>query len=291
MIVPQGAGASNDTLSRVLATRLVEVLGQQIVVDNRPGAGGIIGMEIAARASPDGYTMLGTATATQVIAPLVQKKLSFDPFKDLMPVSLFAVTQNVIVVHPSLAAKTPADLIALLKASPGKLNMASAGTGSQSHLAGVQFVLASGTQAVHVPYKGGGASVSATVANESQFTLTPLAATLTFIRSGQLRALATAGTRRSTQLPDLPTLGESVLPGFTSTGWVGVMLPAATPRDVAQRLNAAIVKVMAQPDTQAMMLRAGADPVSSTPDEFAQLIRSEWDKFKVAVETARLGAN
>jgi tripartite-type tricarboxylate transporter receptor subunit TctC len=291
MIVPQGAGASNDTLSRVLSIRLGETLGQQIVVDNRPGAGGIIGMEIASRASPDGYTILGTATATQVIAPQLQKKLSFDPFKDLAPVSLFGITQNVVVVHPALAAKSAKELIALLKASPGKLNMASAGAGAQSHLAGMQFLLASGTEAVHVPYKGGGASVGAVVANEAQFTITPLAATLPFIRSGQLRALATAGQKRSTQLPDLPTLGESALPGFQSTGWIGVMVPTGTPRAVTDRLHASIVKVMAQADTQEQMLRAGADPVSSTPDEFARLIRAEWDRFKVAIEAAKLGVN
>ncbi|MBC7778589.1 MAG: tripartite tricarboxylate transporter substrate binding protein [Proteobacteria bacterium] len=288
MIVPQGAGASNDTLSRVLAVKLGEVLGQQIVVDNRPGAGGLIGLEIAARAVPDGYTILGTATATQVIAPQLQKKLSFDPFKDLTPVSLFGVTQNVVVVHPSLPAKSAKELIALLKASPGKYNMASAGAGSQSHLAGVQFMLASGTDAVHVPYKGGGASVAATVSNEAQFTITPLAATLTFIRSGQLRALGTAGVKRSAQLPDSPTLGESALPGFQSTGWVGVLVPRGTPRPITERLHAAIVQVMKQLDTQEQMVRAGADPVWSTPEEFAKLIREEWDRFKLAITAAKL---
>jgi len=288
MVVPQGAGSSNDTLSRVLAIKLGELLGQQIVVDNRPGAGGIIGMEIAARAAPDGYTILGTATATQVIAPLLQKKLSFDPFKDLAPVSLFGVTQNVVVVHPSLAARSAKELIALLKASPGKLNMSSAGAGSQSHLAGVQFMLASGTDAVHVPYKGGGASVAAAVANEAQFTITPLAATLPFIRSGQLRALATAGAKRTAQLPDLPTLAESALPGFQSTGWVGILVPRGTPKPITERLHSTIVQVMKQPDTQEQIVRAGADPLTSTPEEFAKLIREEWERFKLAIEVAKL---
>ena len=288
MVVPQGAGSSNDTISRVLALRMADLLGQQIVVDNRPGAGGIVGMEIAARAVPDGYTLLGTATATQVIAPLLQKKLSFDPFIDLVPVSLFAITQNAMVVHPSLAAKTPKDLIGLLKAAPGRLNMASAGAGSQSHLAGVQFLLASATDAVHVPYKGGGASVTATVTNEAQFTLTPLAATLPFIRSGQLRALATAGTKRSTQLPDLPTMAESALPGFQSTGWVGLMVPRGTPRPITDRLHATVVVAMKQPETQELMVRAGADPASSTPAEFARLISDEWTRFKAAIAAAKL---
>jgi tripartite-type tricarboxylate transporter receptor subunit TctC len=205
-----------------------------------------------------------------------------------VPVSLFAITQNVMVVHPSLAAKTPKDLIGLLKAAPGRLNMASAGAGSQSHLAGVQFLLASATDAVHVPYKGGGASVTATVTNEAQFTLTPLAATLPFIRSGQLRALATAGTKRSTQLPDLPTMAESALPGFQSTGWVGLMVPRGTPRPITDRLHATVVMAMKQPETQELMVRAGADPTSSTPAEFARLISEEWTRFKAAIAAAKL---
>ena len=288
MIVPEGAGSSADTISRVLALRLADLLGQQVLVDNRPGAGGIIGMEIAARAVPDGYTLLGTATATQVIAPLLQKKLTFDPFTDLVPVSLVAITQNVLVVHPSVAAKTPKDLIGVLKASPGRMNMASAGAGSQSHLAGVRFLIASGTEAVHVPYKGGGASATAVVANEAQFTVTPLAATLPFIRSGQLRGLATAGLKRSVQLPELPTLAESALPGFQSTGWVGLMVPRGTPRPIADRLHTATVTALKQPETQELMVRIGADPVSSTPAEFSGLIRDEWTRFKAAIAAAKL---
>ena len=288
MIVPEGAGSSADTISRVFALRLADILGQQVVVDNRPGAGGIVGMEIAARAVPDGYTMLGTATATQVIAPLLQKKLTFDPFKDLVPVSLLAMTQNVLVVHPSVAAKSPKDLIALLKAAPGRLNMASAGAGSQSHLAGVRFQIASGTEAVHVPYKGGGASVTALVTNEAQFTLTPLAATLPFIRSGQLRALATAGPKRSTQLPELPTMAESGLQGFQSTGWVGLMVPRGTPQPIVDRLHAMATTTIKQPETQELLVRAGADPASSTPAEFASLIREEWTRFQAAIAAAKL---
>ncbi|MFN7752238.1 MAG: Bug family tripartite tricarboxylate transporter substrate binding protein [Pseudomonadota bacterium] len=291
MLVPQGAGSSNDTLSRIVALRLSEILGQQVVVDNRPGAGGIIGMELAARAAPDGYTLLGTATATQVIAPLIQRRLSFDPMRDLAPVSLFGVTQNVVVVHPALAAKSPRELIALLKASPGRLNMASAGAGSQSHLAGVQFLLASGTDATHVPYKGGGASVAAVVSGEAQFTITPLPATLTFIRSGQLRALATAGGQRAAQLAELPTLDEAGLKGFRSTGWVGLMVPSGTAAPLVGRLNEAVVKALADPATQEQVSRAGADPVSSTPQAFGQLIREEWDRLRQAVAAAKLAVD
>jgi tripartite-type tricarboxylate transporter receptor subunit TctC len=288
VIVPNGPGASSDNLARVLALKLGEATGQQFVVDNRPGAGGLIGMEIAARAVPDGYTILATSTANHVIAPQLHRKLGFDLFKDFEPVSLYGITQNVLVVHPSMPAKTAQELFALLRASPGKYNMANAGAGAQSHLAGVQLMLAAKTDATHVPYKGGGASVGATVANESQFTFTPIAATMPFIRSGQLRALATAGNARSTQLPDLPTLGEGALPGFQSTGWVGVMVTRGTPKQVSDRLYALIQQVMKQADTRELIVRAGADPMTSTPAEFGKFIREEWERFNVAVKAAKL---
>jgi tripartite-type tricarboxylate transporter receptor subunit TctC len=288
VIVPNGPGASSDNLARVLALKLGETVGQQFVVDNRPGAGGLIGMEIAARAVPDGYTLLATSTANHVIAPQLHRKLNFDVFKDFQPVSLYGVTQNVLVVHPSMPATTAQELIALLKATPGKYNMASAGSGSQSHLAGVQLMLAARTESTHVPYKGGGASVGAVVANESQFTFTPIAATIPFIRSGQLRALATAGTARSTQLPDMPTLNEGALPGFQSTGWVGVMTPRGTPKAVNDRLLTLIHQVMKQADTRELIVRAGADPVTSSPEEFGKFIQSEFESFRAAVRAAKL---
>jgi tripartite-type tricarboxylate transporter receptor subunit TctC len=290
MVVPQGAGSSNDTISRVLALRMADLLGQQIVVDNRPGAGGIVGMEIAARAVPDGYTLMATSTANHVIAPQLHRKLGFDVFKDFEPIMLYGTTQNVLVVHPSMPAKTAQELLALLRANPGKYNMASAGSGAQSHLAGVQLMLAARTDATHVPYKGGGASVAAVIANESQFTFTPIAATIPHIRSGQLRALATAGAARSTQLPDLPTLGEAALPGFQSTGWVGMMTPRGTPKAVNERLYSLMMQVMKQADTRELIVRAGADPVTSTPEEFGKFIRSEYESFRAAVKAAKLVA-
>lgn len=290
VIVPNGPGASSDQLARALSLKLGEAVGQQFIVDNRPGAGGIIGMEITARAVPDGYTLMATSTANHVIAPQLHRKLGFDIFKDFEPIMLYGTTQNVLVVHPSMPAKTAQELIALLRANPGKYNMASAGSGAQSHLAGVQLMLAARTDATHVPYKGGGASVAAVIANESQFTFTPIAATIPFIRSGQLRALATAGTARSTQLPDLPTLGEGTLPGFQSTGWVGMMTPRGTPKAINDRLYALMMQVMKQPDTRELIVRAGADPVTSTPEEFGKFIRSEFESFRAAVKAAKLVA-
>ena len=288
LIVPQGIGASNDTQSRVLAVKLGEALGQQIVIDNRPGAGGMIGMEIASRAVPDGYTLLASATATQVIAPQLYKTLAFHPFNDLLPIALFAITQNALVVHTSLPAKNVKELIALAKAAPGKINMASAGAGAQSHLAGVQFVLLAGIDAVHVPYKGGGASVAAVIANESQFTITPLPATLSHIKSGRLRALGTGGDKRSLQLPDVPTIAEAGVKGYQSTGWIGLLAPKGTPKPILDKLHATLVKVMNQPDTRELVERQGAEAVASTPAEFAKFIREEWDRFGQAIKAAKL---
>jgi tripartite-type tricarboxylate transporter receptor subunit TctC len=287
-IIPQGIGASTDSLARVLALRLGETLGQQLVADNRPGAAGIIGMELGARAAPDGYTLLATATATQVIAPQLYRKLAFDPFKDLQPVSLFGVTQNVLVVHPPLPAKTVKEFVVLLKSAPNKLNMASAGAGSQSHLAGVQFLLLTGTQAVHVPYKGGGASVAAVFAGEAQFTITPLPATIAHVRSGRLRALGVGGEKRSPQLPELPTIAEAGVPGYQSTGWVGLMAPHGLPKPVFDKLYAAFLKTMAQPETRELIDRQGGEPVTSTPQEFAKFIREEWNRFGAAIKAANL---
>ena len=290
LLVPQGVGASNDTLSRALAGKLGDALGQQIVVDNRPGAGGLIGMEIAAHSAPDGYTLLASATATQVIAPQLHRKLGFDPFKDLLPISLFGITQNALVVHPSVAAKSVKDFIALVRSVPGRFNMASAGAGSQSHLAGVQLMLAIGTETTHVPYKGGGASVAAVIANESQFTITPLPAVLTHVKSGRLRALGTGGERRSTQLPEVPTIAEAGLPKFQSTGWIGLMAPRGLPQPVFGKVRAALRLAMKQPDTREQIERQGGDPVISGPEEFAKFIREEWDRFGEAIRAAKLKA-
>ena len=288
LLVPQGVGASNDTLSRALAGKLGDALGQQIVVDNRPGAGGLIGMEIAAHSAPDGYTLLASATATQVIAPQLHRKLGFDPFKDLLQISLFGITQNALVVHPSVAAKSIKDFIALVKSAPGRFNMASAGAGSQSHLAGVQLMLAICTETTHVPYKGGGASVAAVIANESQFTITPLPAVLTHVKSGRLRALGTGGERRSTQLPEVPTIAEAGLPGFQSTGWIGLMAPRGLPQPVFGKVRSALVQAIKQPDTREQIERQGGDPVVSSPEEFAKFIREEWDRFGQAIRAAKL---
>jgi tripartite-type tricarboxylate transporter receptor subunit TctC len=288
LIVPQQAGSSNDTLSRVMANFLGEALGQQVVVDNRAGVGGIIGMEIGATAVPDGYTLIAMATA-QVISPHLQRKLAYDTFRDFAPISLFGSTANVFVAHPSLAAANPKEFVALAKSRPGQINMASAGPGSQSHLAGVMFSLLSGINVLHVPYKGAGASVSAVLGNEAQFSVTPLPATVGHIKSGRLKALALSARKRAQDLPEIPTFIEQGF-NFESSGWNGLIAPRAVPKPVLDLLHTTLSKVAATPAFREQMTRQGAEVVVNTPQEFAQFIRREFDWFGPAVKAANLTA-
>ena len=287
IIIAQTTGTSVDTLSRVLALRMGEALGQQVVADNRGGAGGIIGAEIAARSQPDGYTLLVSSTGVQVITPQIFKKLTYDPVRDFAPLSLFAVTQNIMVVNPSLPLNSVKELIAYAKANPGKLNMANAGAGFQSHLAGVLFTHLAGIDVRHVPYKGG-ASLIAVMGNESQFTIAPGPSVMGHIRSGRLRALAVGGDKRSPLTPELPTIIEAGVPGYLSTGWAGLMAPKGIAPPIFDKLYSTLVKVMQYPATREQIERQGGDPVTSTPAEFARFIREEYARFGEAIRLADL---
>lgn len=289
VIVPQSPGASNDTITRIVAAKMGEILGQQFVVDNRPGAGGIIAGELTINANPDGYTVYATATASQAIGPQVVRKVSFNPTRDFAPVSLFAMTQNVLVVNPKLPARSVKDLVAHIKANPGKVNLANAGAGTQSHLAGVLLSHVAGLDVVHVPYKGGGPSVSSVVAGESHATLTPGPAVMGHVRAGRLRALASGGAKRSPLTPDLPTLLESGVK-LESTGWIGLLAPKATPRPVINVLNATLRKIVDDPASRKLMETQGADPVADTPAEFARFIEEEYKRFGDAIRIANLKA-
>lgn len=290
LIVPQNPGASNDTISRIVAVRMGELLGQQIVIDNRPGAGGTIAGELAAGAAPDGYTLYATATASQVIGPQIIKP-KYDPISDFSPVSMMAVTDNILVVNPKLPAKSYKELAAYIKANPGRLNMANAGSGTQSHLAGVLLAHAAGFDVVHVPYKGGGASVAATISGESPVTITPGPAVMGHVRAGRLRALASGGAKRSASMPDLPTLAESGLPGFVSNGWIGLLAPKATPKAVVDKLHAAVGKTVGHAETARQMELAGGTPDAMAPAEFAKFMREEWERFGQAIRIAKLKAH
>src|SRR5215218_1774517 len=257
LIVANTTGTSVDTLARVLAAKMSEELGQQMVADNRAGAGGTIGAEIASQSAPDGYTLLVSSTGMQVISPQIYRKINYDPVKSFEAISLYAVTQNVLVVNPGLPVKSVKDLVALAKASPGKYNMSNAGSGFQSHLAGVLFTHMTGIDVVHVPYKGG-ASLTAVIANEAQFTIAPGPAVLAHVRANRLRAIATGGEKRSPLTPDLPTIVESGVPGYVSTGWAGIMAPKRTPKAILEKIHATMTRSLNEPATREQMERQGA---------------------------------
>ena len=287
LIIANTTGTSVDTLSRVMANKLGEELGQQIVADNRGGAGGTIGAEIASQAVPDGHTLLISSTGMQVIAPQIYRKLAYHPTNDFAPISLFAITQNIMVINPGLPFKGVQDIVANAKANPGKLRMSNAGSGFQSHLAGVLFTHMAGIDVLHVPYKGG-ASLIAVLSNESQFTIAPGPAVMGHVRSGRLRALATGGDKRSPITPELPTIAESGVPGFVSTGWSGLMAPKKTPQPVLDKIHRALARTVNDPVTRKQMEAQGGEPVTSTGAEFLRFINEETRRFAQAIKLADL---
>jgi tripartite-type tricarboxylate transporter receptor subunit TctC len=287
LIIANTTGTSVDTLSRVMANKLGEELGQQIVADNRGGAGGTIGAEIASQAVPDGHTLLISSTGMQVIAPQIYRKLAYHPTNDFAPISLFAITQNIMVINPGLPFKGVQDIVANAKANPGKLRMSNAGSGFQSHLAGVLFTHLAGIDVLHVPYKGG-ASLIAVLSNESQFTIAPGPAVMGHVRSGRLRALATGGEKRSPITPELPTIAESGVPGYVSTGWSGLMAPKKTPQPVLDKIHRALARTVNDPVTRKQMEAQGGEPVTSTGAEFLRFINEETRRFAQAIKLADL---
>jgi tripartite-type tricarboxylate transporter receptor subunit TctC len=289
LIMPNAPGSSNDTMGRIAAARLGDALGQQIVVDNRAGAGGLLGMEIGKNAIPDGYTLISPSTAATSIAPHIHKKLPYDPVGDFEFISLFGVTPNVLVVNPALPVKNVKELIDYAKAKGGKLNMASAGVGAQSHLTGAALMIAGGFDSLHVPYKGGGASVAAVVAGESQWTFTPAAAVMSLVKSGRLRALGHSLPKRTALLGDMPAIAET-LPGFSYSGWYGLTAPKGTPKAVIAKLRENLVKVMHTPEARGQFASQGAEVVTNTPEEFRKFVEQEIITTGKVVKAAGLKA-
>ena len=289
MIMPNAPGSANDTMGRILAARAGDVLGEQMVVDNRPGAGGIVGMEIGKNASPDGYTLIAPSTAATSIAPHIHKKLPYDPVRDYEFVTLFAVMPNVLVENPGLPPKTVKEFIDYAKAMGSKLNMASAGTGAQSHLSGTAFMIAAGFQSLHVPYKGGGPSVASVVAGESQWTFTPAAAVMTLVRSGRLRALGHSLPHRSALLGDLPAIAET-LPGFSYSGWYGLTAPKGTPKAILDKLRDAVLKVAATQAFRDQLAAQGAEAMTTSGAEFRKFAQDDIAQTARIVKAAGLKA-
>jgi tripartite-type tricarboxylate transporter receptor subunit TctC len=277
LISPNPPGGANDVIARIVVNRLGELLQVPMVIDNRGGAGGTIGGELAARAQPDGYTLLAGSISTHTFSPVIQPKLGYDPVRDFAPISLFAIAQNLLVVHPAVPVQSLQDLLALAKAKPGTLNYASGGSGSTSHFSVALFVAAAGIaeRTVHVPYKGGAPAVAATVGNETQFYFGPMAGSVAQVRAGKLRALAVGGTQRSKLMPEVPTAREAGLAGFEASGWFGLLAPAGTARPVIDRLNRAVADAVATAEVQRQLLEVGAEGVRNTPEAFAQFIREQ----------------
>jgi tripartite-type tricarboxylate transporter receptor subunit TctC len=290
MLVPNAPGSSVDTLSRIMGNGLTQVLGQQIVIDNRAGAGGVIGMEIAKTSNPDGYTMIAATTAATTIARLLQKNPTFDPLKDYDYVVQFAETPNLLVVNPSLPIKTVKELIDYAKANKGRFNMASAGAGSQSHLSGAYFQQVAHMDSLHVPYKGGGASVASVISGESQWTLTPAAAVMSHVASGRLRAVGQSLPKRTPLLPNIPPIAET-LPGFDYSGWQGFLMPKGTPKAITDKLRAAVIKATELPDVKKLLIAQGTEIVIRGPAEFRKVVQDSMIQNAAVVKAVGLQAN
>lgn len=284
VIVPVPGGGTPDVVARMVTPGLSGLLGQPLIVDNRPGAGGLIGAELAARATPDGYTLLLSSPGPLTILPHLQKAISYDPVRDFQPIGLISIGPFLLITHPSVPAKSVRELITLAQAQPGKLNYASAGNGAANHLAMELFKSMAGVSITHVPYKGAPQAVSDVLAGHMNMMFNSIAPVLPHIKSGRMRLLGVASARRSPQLPDVPTISEAGVPGYEAVSWFGLLAPAKTPRTIIARLNDALIKVVRTPETKAQFESQGADPVGSSPEEFAAYIRSESGKYAKIVK-------
>ena len=289
-ILPFPPGGGTDILGRLIAERLTAGLGQPVVTENRGGAGGNVGAEAAAKSAPDGYTIVLVAPSL-CISPSLYSKLNYDPVKDFAPVSLVATVPNVMVTNPLVPAKTLKDFIALAKSKPGELNFGSGGSGTSNHLAGELFNIVADVKLVHVPYKGVNLAMNDVLSGRVQLVFIGIPAAAPHIKAGRLRALALAAPRRSPVLPDVPTADEAGLPKFEVTTWYGILAPAGTPKTVVSRLNSELVRIMHAPELKERLDALATDPVTSTPDEFADLIVREIAKWGDVVRRAGLKAD
>jgi tripartite-type tricarboxylate transporter receptor subunit TctC len=283
LIVPWPPGGSVDPFARLLSQKLPELMGQQVVVDYRPGASGNVGMELASRATPDGYTVVINSLPT-VVNQTLFGKLAYDVMRDLAPVCLLADSPFVLVVHPSVAATSVKELIALAKARPGRLHYSSAGSGTNLHIAAELFKNLTGVNLVHIPYKGGGPALASLLSNEAQLSFLGIMIVQAQQSGGRLRPIAVTSAKRSPVLPDLPTVAESGVPGYEFSAWYAVLAPAATPKPIVSAWNAAIVKALRSPDMADRIAREGADVIASSPQAFGAFMRTELSKWAKVVK-------
>jgi tripartite-type tricarboxylate transporter receptor subunit TctC len=286
LVVGFAPGGPADVMARLIGQRMTAILGQAVVVDNRPGAGGTIGARAAAEADSDGTTLLLGNTSTLVIGPLTYKNAGYDPVKSFAPVALLGTTASLLIAHPGLPAKSVLELIALARASPGKLNFSSAGIGTPPHLIGEMFKQRLALDVVHVPYKGGGQSVAAVIAGETQFSFENPAVSLPLVQAGTVRGLAVTSDARSAQAPDLPTMIEAGVPDFTSVSFTAVVAPAGTPATMVDKLNAAINESLASPEVAGTLVKLSVDAKSVSPPALAAFLTRERDKWTAVVKAA-----
>ena len=284
VIVPVPAGGTPDVVARMVAPGLSSLLGQQLVIDNRGGAGSLIGTELAARALPDGYTLFFSSPGSLTILPHLHKQLAFDPFRDFAPISLVCIGPFLLLTHPAVPVRSVKDLIALARAEPGKLNYASAGNATPNHLAMESFKSMAGVNITHVPYKGAPQAVTDLIGGSVELMFNSIPPALPHIRSGRLKLLAVASARRAAQLPDIPTVGEAGVPGFEAITWFGFVAPARTPKQIIARLNELVVKVVRAPELKSQFEILGYEAVGGSPGEFAAFIRAESEKYAKAVK-------
>ena len=286
IVAPFAPGSTIDIIGRLIAPKLSEALGQPVLVENRPGAGGMVGMDMVAKAAPDGYTMVIGALGPLAMNPVLYPKTPFDPVRDFAPVTLLATGPVVIAVHPSVPARTLKELVALAKKNPGTLNFGSPGVGSSPHLTGELLKMLTGIDIVHVPYKGNAEAITDLVSGRVGVVFTGVPPVVPLARAGRVRLIATTGRQRVSSLPDVPTIAEAGFPGAQVLIWYGLVAPAATPKELVSRLNALIVKVMSAPEIRERFSQQGIDPETSTPEQFAQLIREEYARWTKVIRAS-----
>ena len=287
MILPNAPGSSNDVLGRIFATKLGEVIGQQVIVENHAGAAGLIGMEMAKTAQADGYTIISTSPASMTILPNIRKKLNYDPLGDYQFISLYAVLPNMLVVNPSLPIQTVQDLIKYCNANPEKVYVASAGPGSQSHLASLLMQVSANFSSIHVPYKGGGASVLAVMTGEAQWTITPASSVMGHVRNGKLRAVAHSLSQRSQLMGDIPTVGETI-PGVSYSAWNGIVMPKGVPIAIVDKFRVSMIKTLNMTEVKDLLGKQGAEAFTNTPEQFRTLVQTELESTAKVVKVSNL---
>ncbi len=291
LVVPFPAGGPTDIVGRTISQKLSEALGQTIIIDNRAGAGGVIGTEHVAKSAPDGYTLLVGTIGGLAVAMSLYPNRGYDTLRDFAPVTQAVTVTNILVVHPSLPVKSVRDLLALARAKPGTLNYASSGSGTVTHLAGELLKTMARVNIVHIPFKGGAPALTALMSGEVEMSFENSLIIVPHIKAGRARAIAVTGAQRSKLMPDLPTIAEGGLPGYNASGWYGFVAPAAVPKDIVARLATDIARVLRMPDVVERLSGQGAEPVGGTPEQFGAFIRTEIDKWTRLVKTANMKAD